>query len=76
VGQVVTKDVIDLIKRYRTNTAGSGVSTALGIPILASPPSALPNVVQPYMLINDLERIYLMFPNGTDNGLCIPLSYL
>jgi|WetSurMetagenome_2_1015567.scaffolds.fasta_scaffold63182_2 hypothetical protein len=73
---LVTKDVIDLIKRYRTTTASGTPSTVFGIPILASPPDPVADVCLPYFLINDLERIYLMFPDGTDKGLCIPLSYL
>ena len=76
MGQVVTKDVIDIVKRYRLSALSIGGYALSAIPILSSPPSAKPNVVQPYMLINDLERIYLMFPDETDKGLCIPLSYL
>jgi hypothetical protein len=74
---LITKDVIDLIKRYRTAPgAGGGAGTVLGIPIYQSAPAAVDDICQPYFIDGDWDKIRLMFPDGTDKGICIPTGFI
>ena len=46
------------------------------IPIVSAIPTAVAGVLVLYILSTELNRIRVVFPDGSDHGLYIPFSYL